>query len=598
MRTVWGPRVNHPDQLLASDNTTLLSDKHDILNRWTEHFSELLNVNTAVNPNITELVPQAPVQQWMDEPPTLNEVSLAVDTTSNGKAPGADGIHPEIIQYGGPMVLEALHKIILTAWETKSVPQDWKDAQIITLFKKGDRHLCSNYRGISLLSIPGKVFARVLLNRLTTLAESILPEAQCGFRSGRGTVDMIFSLKQLQEKCIEQNRPLYMVFVDFTKAFDTVHRETLWEILRKIGCPELFTNLIASLHKDMKASVSLKGELSQPFDVLNGVKQGCVLAPTLFSLFLSSVLSIAFADCEKGVMLQTRPGANLFNVNQFKSSSKTKPLLVRELMFADDIAFVAHSHQDIQDIVTRFTTAAKSYGLQINIKKTELMFQPSPGTSGNCQTVKVDDSDITTVKSFKYLGSTVATDNKLDAELQLRKSKASQSFGRLKERVWFNKDLSLKTKCAVYQAIVLSTLLYGSESWTVYMNQAHNLNSFMMRHLRQILGIKWWHFISNDAILEKTNMPSVHEILIQRNLRWAGHLNRLDNTRLPKQILYSQLKEGKRGIGRPKLRFKDTVRRNLKSKGIPLGSWDRLAQHRTLWRSQIRRRSSSDTIDS
>ena len=223
------------------------------------------------------------------------------------------------------------------------------------------KRVCGNYRGISLLSIPGKVFARILLNRLSKLAENVLPETQCGFRPGRGTVDMIFSLKQIQEKCIEQNRPLYMVFVDFTKGFDTVHRETLWKILRKIGCPNLFVDLIASLHKDMKVSVSLKGELSKPFDVQNGVKQGCVLAPTLFSLFFSKVLDCAFAGCDKGVTIQSRLGANLFNANQFKSTTRTKPILVRELMFADDTAFVAHSHEDMQDIVTRFAGAAKAF---------------------------------------------------------------------------------------------------------------------------------------------------------------------------------------------------------------------------------------------
>ena len=133
------------------------------------------------------------------------------------------------------------------------------------------------------------MFARILLNRLSKLAENVLPETQCGFHPGQGTVDMIFSLKQIQENCIEQNRPLYMAFVDFTKAFDTVHRETLWKILRKIGCPDLIVDLIVSLHKDMKASVSLKGEVSKPFDVQNGVKQGCVLArPCFLSFFPKS----------------------------------------------------------------------------------------------------------------------------------------------------------------------------------------------------------------------------------------------------------------------------------------------------------------------
>jgi len=90
---------------------------------------------------------------------------------------------------------------------------------------------------------------------------------------------MMFSLRQIQEKCIEQNMPLYMIFVDFTKAFDTVNRSTLWMVLRKLGCPDQFTNLIAALHTGMNASDNLKGDLSAPFEVTNGVKQGCVLAP-------------------------------------------------------------------------------------------------------------------------------------------------------------------------------------------------------------------------------------------------------------------------------------------------------------------------------
>ena len=156
------------------------------------------------------------------------------------------------------------------------------------------------------LSILSDIDCLMMTRKSALHTVNALSEAQCGFRTGQGMVDMIFSLKQIQEKCIKQNRPLYTVFVDFTKAFDTVHRETLWKILWKIGYPDLFVHLIASLHKDMKASVSLNGELSKPFDVQNGVKQGCVLAP---SLFLSKALNCAFAGCDKGVIIQSKSGA-------------------------------------------------------------------------------------------------------------------------------------------------------------------------------------------------------------------------------------------------------------------------------------------------
>ena len=112
---------------------------------------------------------------------------------------------------------------------------------------------------------------------------------------------MIFCLRQLQEKCIEQDRPLYMVFVDFSKAFDTVGRTGLWQLLRKYGCPEKFTTMIESLHTGMMANVSVGGEVSESFSVTNGVKQGCVLAPTLFSIFLSAMLDDAFRDMGDGV---------------------------------------------------------------------------------------------------------------------------------------------------------------------------------------------------------------------------------------------------------------------------------------------------------
>ena len=122
-------------------------------------------------------------------------------------------------------------------------------------------------------------------------------------------------LTQTNSRTTALSRPLHMVFVH-TKAFNPVHREKLWKMLQKIGWPDPFTDLIASLHKDMTASVSLQGEFPKPSDVLNGVKRGCVLAPTLFSLFLSN-LNCIFADCNKGVMTHARPGVNLFNVNQF-----------------------------------------------------------------------------------------------------------------------------------------------------------------------------------------------------------------------------------------------------------------------------------------
>ena len=129
---------------------------------------------------------------------------------------------------------------------------DMRDAKITTLFKnKGERSDCNNYRGISLLSVIGNVFAKVILIRLQKLAERVYPDSQCGFRAGRSTIDMVFSLCQLQEKCRGQQMPLYIAFIDLTKAFDLVSRDGLFQILPKIGCLPKLQSIIESFHTNI-----------------------------------------------------------------------------------------------------------------------------------------------------------------------------------------------------------------------------------------------------------------------------------------------------------------------------------------------------------
>ena len=146
-----------------------------------------------------------------------------------------------------------------------------RDAKIITLFKnKGERSDCNNYRGISLLSVIGKVFAMVILIRLQKLAECVYPESQCGFRAGRSTIDMVFSLRQLQEKCSKE----YIAFIDLTKAFDLVSRDGLFHILPKIGCPPTLQSMIEFFHTNMKGTVQFNGSSSRPFDIRSASNKG------------------------------------------------------------------------------------------------------------------------------------------------------------------------------------------------------------------------------------------------------------------------------------------------------------------------------------
>ena len=144
-------------------------------------------------------------------------------------------IPPEVIKSSKPALFEPLHEVLFHYWKEGAVAQDTRDATIITLYEnKGDRSDCNNYRGISLMSIVGKVFAHVLLTRRQALADRVYHEFQCGFRAGRSTTDMIFTARQLQKKSREQGKPLYLAFSDLTKAFDLVSRKGLFKfVLRK-----------------------------------------------------------------------------------------------------------------------------------------------------------------------------------------------------------------------------------------------------------------------------------------------------------------------------------------------------------------------------
>ncbi|XP_047486801.1 uncharacterized protein LOC125037644 [Penaeus chinensis] len=165
-----------------------------------------------------------------------------------GKSPGPDNIPLELLTHGGPELKQHLLDLILRIWDTKTAPDDFRNANIVTNFKKSDRENCGNYRGISLLSIASKIFARILLNRLLIVADEVLPESQCGFRPSRETTEMIFCARQIQEKCQEQQQPVMFIVWDFKKAFDKVPRPAMWAVLARYGYPEYFISLIRILH--------------------------------------------------------------------------------------------------------------------------------------------------------------------------------------------------------------------------------------------------------------------------------------------------------------------------------------------------------------
>ena len=328
----------------------------------------------------------------------------------------------------------ALHTLIKKSWLGSPVLQDWINGLLISLFKsKGTKSDYDHHHEIKLLESAGKMLARVLLDRLIeNICPLIIPEVQCSFTEGRGTVDMIFTARQLQEICIEQQMPLYQVFVDLTKAFDTISREALWVILGRIGCPPTFVKMFQELHRNMKARVAFNRQLSGECAVGNGVKQGDIPAPTLFSIYFTMLLAFAFKDCDKGAFLRFRTTGKVLNLRRFNTKSQAFRGLVRELLYAD---FVSHSERDMLDIMNCFSTACDAFGLTISIKKTKVMFTPAPGAPYIEPNIYVRERRLDVVDTFVYLHSTVSRDSSLNAEIRLCIQRASTAFGALEKRL-------------------------------------------------------------------------------------------------------------------------------------------------------------------
>ncbi|BHF78562.1 hypothetical protein SprV_0602167500 [Sparganum proliferum] len=187
--------------------------------------------------------------------------------------------------------------------------------------------------------------------------------------------------------------------------------------------------------------------------------------------------------------------------------------------------------------------ACENFGLVINTEKTVGMHQtPPPNTATSPPNappppppqISVNGTHLQVVENFPYLGSTLSCHNKIDDEVANRISKASQAFGRLQSTVWNRQGLQLSTRLKMYNAVILPTLLYGAQTWTVYTKKARQLNHFHLNCLRRILRLSWQDRIPDTDVLKRTGILSIYIMLRQMQLRWSGHLVCMDDERLPK----------------------------------------------------------------
>ena len=559
-RKLRGDRGYNQDIPVKAEDGTPITEELAKLERWKQHFQHTLNRQ---DPPVLADIPEAEEDLNIDLGDIrVEEVKAAIQKLKNGKAPGEDGVCPEMLKADGietPLILQhALQDI----WEKESCPDMWRSGTIIKLPKKGDLGDCNNWRGITLLSLTSKVFCRIILQRIIAAVDTKLRQEQAGFRTGKSCIDHIFTLRQILEQSHEWNSPLYLAFVDFEKAFDSLHRDSLWRILRHYGIPQKLVNIIKDLYVNFECRVVHNNELTEPFSVSTGVRQGCILSPILFSLAIDWLMRSVTEGQRRGLQW-------------------TLTTTLEDLDYADDLGLMSHRLEDIQQKTERLNETAITIGLKVNKRKTQVLRK----NVTTITPVTLEGTPLEDVEEFVYLGSKVTTSGDCDQEINARISKANQAFAMLRT-IWSSASLSTHTKIRIFKSNVLSVLLYGSECWKTTNAVEHKLEVFQNKCLRRILKIFWPNTISNEELHRRTGVASVHETVRGRRWRWLGHVCRMQSDSLPRTAL-RWTPQGKRKRGRPKETWRRTVERELKCRGLSLATAPRTAADRVRWRALV-----------
>ncbi len=558
--------------------------------RWHQHFTKILNIESSFDSSVFDSVRTRPVREDLAVVPTGEDLARAIGHLANNKAAGQSGILPEMVRHAGTAFSSELLALIRRAWAEGCVPQEWCDAELVPIPKKGDLSRCDNWRGIALLDVVGKVVGRIIQTRMQEFAEGEVADSQCGFRKGRSCTDHIFSISQVVEKCFEHRTSAYLVFIDLRKAYDSVSRPALWRGLQLLGVPPVLIQLIASFHHGMIAKVRVGGSHTKEIPVNNGLRQGCSMSPVLFNLFFELVLERFRSEMERvcpdhKVEFKFKINGNLYNGPR---ATQTLPSEVPDLEFADDAVLIVPSHNVAQLALATFAATASSFGLAVNFAKTKIM-PCGVGLPPIQDPVFIDGSSVEFVDSFVYLGSEVSPDSRCSGEVDRRLASAARAFGAL-QCVFQDRDLSIKTKRLIYSACVLSSLLYGAECWPILRKDERRLDVFHHRCLRSILGVSRWnqqlkHITNADLRLRWGDPGEVSDVVRKRRLQWLGHVARMNDDRLPKQLLFGWFHQRRPAHG-PRFRWKDRITADLKKLGVE--AWYQNAQDRTRWKQVSR----------
>lgn len=572
------------------------------------HFEKLYGRQPSFDRAVIDNLEQQPIVQECDHLPTDDEIRKAVRKMKN-KAPGVSGLSPQLWKAlaQDDNTYNILKMIVLDFWETELPPEQWQKGLLKILPKKGDLSKAGNYRGIMLLEAAYKIVAILLHERLQPIAEDLDHEAQCGFRPGRGCADAVFTVKLAMKKRREHSQETWILFLDLVKAFDRVPRELLWEILAKFGVPPKLIQLLSALHEHIEVKFEVDG-VSHMINCIIGVKQGDILGPVLFTIFMAAVL-ITWRSAYKRPLCIFRSKED-FVLTGRRHQAKGSEFSVDDSLYADDTGVLFTSRASLEEFTPLLLKHFERFGMEVHTghydqpdkpSKTEILFVAAPASTYNVPAT-FDGQDLNNVElgggrylpivsKFRYLGTILSRNCRDDADVKSRIESAGNAFGALRKCLFSNASINFAAKRIVYESLILSILLYGAECWCLTEKLLHLLRLFHARCARAMCRVNRLHVrkhrISTSELLDRVGLLPMDVYATRRNLRWAGHVARMSFERLPRKMLSSWVNE-KRPVGAPEFTYGRGLYKGLKKAQIDKNDWHILALDRDSWSGAIK----------
>jgi len=386
------------------------------------------------------------------------------------------------------VVKKGLTEVIQKVWNEVKIPEEWRTSIIVPLYKRGDPNVIPNYRGISLLCTAYKIYTEIIRRRLVEEVEEkkALPESQMGFRKGRSTLDNIYILNhivQREKMKMKEEKKVYALFIDLKAAFDNVDRGKLWRILEEKQISGYLIEKMKNIYARTEAAVRVKNGLTRSFKITKGVRQGCVLSPILFNLYI--------ADLDKYLAKRNIGGIRVGNER------------IWSLAYADDIVLLAKNKTALQDMMDTLKKFLKDRKLELCIEKTKLIIFNSKGKN-KWERVKWRNKEIETVTKFKYLGFTF--NRKCDYTDHIRdicrkgRIAANRVWG-LGERICKN---DFCRRWMLFKYLVMSVMAYGVEIWG--WEEKKDLKKVMLDYIRWIYKIDFCtprYVITRELCIDK-----------------------------------------------------------------------------------------------